>query len=260
MRIGIDISTFQSLNVATVPAFTPASISGLQLWLDASDGSTLFTDSAGTTAATADGDPIGCWKDKSGNAKNAIQANGQKKPVLKINAKNSKNTIRYDGVDDSMANAVGLTSGTYSGVIHVFFAASKPTSGGTYFVERQSSPCKAFFFWEIGPFIESDGVIYANTMTNASYSLFKTNGSVVSHITSGIAGSVVSVNKSSVTLNTNQYASVSGSAGYILAERESNHGQRWPGDYFELLVYTNTLTSAEMQNVENYLMNKWGIV
>jgi len=260
MRIGIDISTFQSLNVATVPAFTPASISGLQLWLDASDASTLFTDSAGTTAATADGDPVGCWKDKSGNAKNATQPNGTKKPLLKINAKNSKNTIRYDGVDDGMINAVGLTSGTYSGVIHVFFAASKPTSGGTYFVERQTGPCKAFFFWQTGPYIESDGSTYAKTMTSGSYSLFNSAGSVVSHITSGTSGSVARVNRSSVTFSSNQYASVSGSSGYILAEREGGQGQRWPGDYFELLVYTKTLTNDEIQNVENYLIDKWGIV
>ena len=44
---------------APTTAFSPASIGGLQLWLDASDASTLFTDSAGTTAATADGGVVG---------------------------------------------------------------------------------------------------------------------------------------------------------------------------------------------------------
>ena len=46
--------------------FTPASISGLQLWLDASDSGTLFQNSNGTTAAAADGDPVGYWVIKAG--------------------------------------------------------------------------------------------------------------------------------------------------------------------------------------------------
>ena len=62
----------------------PTDIAGLQLWLDASDSTTLFTDSAGTTLATADGDPIGCWKDKSGNGNNVIQSDVSLKPSLKL--------------------------------------------------------------------------------------------------------------------------------------------------------------------------------
>ena len=48
----------------------PTDIAGLQLWLDASDSTTLFQNSDGTTPAIADSDPIGYWGDKSGNGNN----------------------------------------------------------------------------------------------------------------------------------------------------------------------------------------------
>ena len=52
----------------------------LKLWLDASDASTLFQDAAGTTPAT-NGDPVGLWKDKSGNSKDVTQATAGSRPT-----------------------------------------------------------------------------------------------------------------------------------------------------------------------------------
>ena len=49
----------------------PSGINGLELWLDAADSSTLFSDHTFNTSATTD---IGGWKDKSGNNNHATQA------------------------------------------------------------------------------------------------------------------------------------------------------------------------------------------
>jgi len=76
------------------------SITGLAVWLDASDAATLFQDSAGTTPATADNDVIGRWADKSGNGYHATQGTTGNKPLLKTAIQNSKNVIRCDGTDD----------------------------------------------------------------------------------------------------------------------------------------------------------------
>ena len=78
------------------PKGLPLSIPGLQLWLDASDSSTLFQNSDGTTVATADGDPVGRWADKSGNGRHATQTDGTKKPFKKLAVKNSRDVIRWD--------------------------------------------------------------------------------------------------------------------------------------------------------------------
>jgi hypothetical protein len=58
--------------------FAPTDLTGLQFWFKA-DG-TLWQDSARTTAATADADPVGAWDDASGNANNATQATAGTRP------------------------------------------------------------------------------------------------------------------------------------------------------------------------------------
>jgi hypothetical protein len=44
------------------------------VWLDASDTNTLKQNSNGTTAVSSASDPIGYWRDKSGNGYNVVQA------------------------------------------------------------------------------------------------------------------------------------------------------------------------------------------
>lgn len=72
----------------------------LALWLDAADSSTLFQDSALTTPAAADADPVGGWKDKSGLGSHVIQATTTKRFSLKLAIKNGRPVVRSDGVDD----------------------------------------------------------------------------------------------------------------------------------------------------------------
>jgi len=69
---------------SSTAAFTPASIPGLVLWLDATDLSTLFQDSSLTTPVAANSDPVGGWKDKSGGNKNATQTVAGSKPLLTV--------------------------------------------------------------------------------------------------------------------------------------------------------------------------------
>ena len=90
--------------------FTPRSITGLALWLDASDASTLFQDAAATTPATATSDPVGAWLDKSGNARHLTQATSAARPSLLTNGISSKPALNFDGTDDTIWRQPGLTS------------------------------------------------------------------------------------------------------------------------------------------------------
>ena len=47
--------------------FNPSDIDDLEIWLDSSDTSYLFQDAGKITAVTTNGDPVGCWADRSGN-------------------------------------------------------------------------------------------------------------------------------------------------------------------------------------------------
>lgn len=71
-------------------------------WWDPSDFATLFQDSAGTTAVTAVGQPVGRMLDKSGRGNHVIQATAGSRPTLQQDA-SGRYYLACDGSDDSMA-------------------------------------------------------------------------------------------------------------------------------------------------------------
>jgi len=77
--------------------FTPARISGLQLWLDANN--TLYQDAAKTIPA-GDGDVVGAWPDLSGG-NDATQSTTAKKPLLDLDVLGSGYPgVLFDNADD----------------------------------------------------------------------------------------------------------------------------------------------------------------
>lgn len=75
---------------------------GLNVWIDLADPSTLFQDSALTTPATADTNPLGGIKDKSGFDRNVLQATAANRPLLRTGIQNGYPIARFDGVNDSL--------------------------------------------------------------------------------------------------------------------------------------------------------------
>ena len=90
-------------DAATLTVWSPAALTGLQLWLDASDASTIFED---TADLAEDNDSVRIWADKSGNALDASQATVASRPVYRAGEQNGRGVIEFDGADDF------LTSGT----------------------------------------------------------------------------------------------------------------------------------------------------
>ena len=85
---GFPHGVFSSQNArdpASTPVFTPASISGLQLWFDASNAASI-TQVAGAVSQ---------WNDLSGNANNAVQATGANQPAVETAAQNGLNTLGF---------------------------------------------------------------------------------------------------------------------------------------------------------------------
>ena len=86
-------------------AFLPTDISGLLVWFDFSDISTLFQDSLKTTPVTADGDEIGAAEDKSGNGRDALQPTATKLPLFKTAIQNGLSIARFDGTNDFLVTS-----------------------------------------------------------------------------------------------------------------------------------------------------------
>ena len=91
------------VNMERRRTFNPSRVSGLQLWLDASNG--LFDATSGGNPVATDGSSVARWEDRSGNSRNASQATSANRPILKTAVQNGRNGIRFDGSNDFMATA-----------------------------------------------------------------------------------------------------------------------------------------------------------
>lgn len=259
MQISIGLSP---ANASTPKgAFSPASIGGLQLWLDASDASTLFTDSAGTTAATADGDPVGYWGDKSGNTNNTTQADGTKKPLLKLATQNSKNSVRFDGSNDNLKALTGGANSNYTLFVvnkklnataanYMLFSMGEEVNG-----RRRS-------LWHYPYF--SDAYIAFNGQ-NADYNNTNVNLKFVQNV-ANIAQLQRNGQSISLAKNGNSYATGTASATLVTYTATSifigtNNAQTeaYNGDYHEILYYNSLVSDSDRTLILTYLNAKWGV-
>ena len=107
--------------------FNPKSISGLALWLDAADGSTLFQNSDGTTPATAASDPVGYWGDKSGSGRHATQATAGSRPTISATALSPRAAVGGNGGWMTIASTPLVFPAT------VFVAGIMPANNTAFF-------------------------------------------------------------------------------------------------------------------------------
>jgi len=119
------IQFFQPRNTWTPKKLFTAGEAGA--WYDPSDISTLFMDAAGTVPVTADGDPVGMMKDKSGNGNHATQTLSASRPTYRTDG--VKKWLQGDGVDDYLVISSSLINVATS-VIMV--ASVKLLSVGNY--------------------------------------------------------------------------------------------------------------------------------
>jgi len=100
-------------------------------WYDPSDISTLFMDAAGTVPVTADGDPVGMMKDKSGNGNHATQTLSASRPTYHANG--VRRWITGDGIDDYLIMPGGLFDVTKSASI-IFSITQAARKADPYFM------------------------------------------------------------------------------------------------------------------------------
>lgn len=129
----------------TASAVNPATLT-LEAWYDPSDISTLWQDSARTTAVTTAGDPVGAIDDKSGNARHLLQATAGSRPTYQVDG-NSRPYLLFDGSDDIIQatftlslpfdRVTGLQQIGWTVSDHVYGA---PSSAGLLYQSNVASP------------------------------------------------------------------------------------------------------------------------
>ena len=235
--------------------FSPRSIPGCSLWLDAADA---------TSIQFSSGANISNWRDKSGNGINAIGSNN---PLYVNNVVNNLSAVRFNGISSYFTipgNQLDIATedfAIFSVIQHTPRVPQIPIIG-------KSTGQSADLQWrlsfdpnsqfQIVVFKNNNGAQSSGTYTTAGWGLFS---GVVYRTANNIQG-FINANTTGISSGTTSQIVGSLVAPGVPVEI----GRGWSGGFFfnsdmgEILIYKGTLTVAQRQQVEGYLASKWGIL
>jgi len=248
---------YNSNQIYTLPTltninfFSPASISGLSLWLDGAD-STQFTFSSGSNIAT--------WKDKSG-LNNTATASGS--PVLQTYTINGQQSV-YMPNAPYFGGSISITGTTVTTFAVATTTATLPLTGSDQRLVSLENGA--------GPdYGRTDGTIALFNQSSSSWiGTWRVSGPVAN---SGITQNVPFLACSKYD-GTNGFLWKNGSPGsiassgstgtfgvtkYGIGNRANNSSEFWRGYIGEVIIYNTALSDTDRQNVETYLTQKWGL-
>jgi hypothetical protein len=236
---------------AAAVAFSPLSLAPL-VWLKAD--AALFQDSAKTTSAVLDGDPVGNFADKSGNGKDGTQTVSTKRGVLKLNIQNGLPVVRTDGVDD-FYNLTGLTAPSGG---HTFLLAFNPPS-------YAGTSLKYAFDTATGRITLaacSNTINQVGWQTDAGW----TKPNVAPAATVGFQiltwdlynDGTGEMFRNGTSLGTGTYVAKAIGGATSLSSSNDGTSSFVGGDFGEFLAYP-PLTSAQRDAAISYLRSKWGV-
>jgi hypothetical protein len=263
---GIGTGAYSTASSAVTPvAFSPSFISGLQLWLDASDASTLYNATSGGSLVAADGG-VARWEDKSGNGRHATQATSGSRPLRRAAGVNGLGALEFDGTNDWLSTSASVFSALTS--LSWFAVVKNDDSGANnraVFGDRVNGDDGGLFFTKIGTsnILYSRGSANASTRVDVSEAVsFPTTTTMASMVTTSSSGTARR-NGAPAGTNTTTTASVAYRNATAIGNSLDEDGQPsilwWDGLVCELVFYNAALSDAHRSTVESYLMTKWGI-
>lgn len=129
-----------------------ASSSGLSAYFKAYAG--LYQDSAATTLAVANNDPVGHWRDQSGKSRHAVQGTAGNRPLLQT----ALPSILFDGTNDHLIYTGSVLETTGTAIIVFKTGSTAFATRGTQVLVSSADNGTANNWLEIG--ITSDGRVY----------------------------------------------------------------------------------------------------
>jgi hypothetical protein len=216
-------------------AFSPASIAGLQLWLDASQ-----------IVGLNDGDAVGTWSDLSGNGHDLVQATSSKRPTYRANELNGNPVVQYDGVDDYMSCAGFSVSQPCT-----WFAVVKRTGGASqgFLVDALSGSDRQALYYVSSAWNAWAGITL--TQTGTSGAAWKSIQAVFNSSSSSITVGGVTASGNVGVQNL--------SGGLIVGEAVTLAGYAFGGQVAELGCYTGVLSAGNLALLQEYLNSKYGL-
>ena len=247
----IGINTLPGPPVTPV-GWTPGEIEP-QLWLDASDNSTVQKSGTSVTG----------WSNKGSDLTlSAVQNDPSKRPVQQTGGLNSLSTIHFDGVNDFLYiahnPALNIAAGQDFELFSVVKSDVNPTQAaiiakggidpGDYMLYFYS-PRYKFYMDHGGIDMQADNPVGANA--NMGWARRQGNSGRLYNTRSGSA-SDNGVSSASTAANSHDVTIGAMSDGTTPA-------RFFDGDIAEIILVRRALTNDERQQMEGYLAHKWGL-
>jgi hypothetical protein len=270
----------------------PTSLAGLQLWLDASDASTLFDATTGGSLVTADGG-VARWEDKSGNARHMTQGTSGSRPTRKTAIQNSLAVLRFDGGDFvSMPSSAATFKFIHDGdsTVFVVFKAGTTANPDTLYFLMSNNISEGSVDGKTGFFLRWDDRTSANAdLTDSLVHVVSNNGQVrfVGIAKNGFPANTFALatvrgDIANATIDSRSQIRRNGGSAITLLTGDTNAGTAMPtanasdnftigdqsgsvkggglnGDIAEIIIYDTALSDTDRALVEAYLLSKWGI-
>lgn len=237
------LSLVTSHKAHAVAPWTPASLgSSLAVWLDASDASTI----------TSSGGLVSEWRDKSGNARHAVQATSSSRPTLNGSAISISDYTRF------MTGAMAAGTLPTSIQVTVVFTASGGGRNG-----YQSHPFTRTTNNYPTPYDGYNDTLLVGGPTG-SYAGFGGYADIQNRTTRTLLSTSMSATKVEQYLNGTLQKTDSGNYPYedvpsifYVGTRDDQY-THFTGEINEIVV-TNELSSADRTSLGSYLGAKWAV-
>ena len=249
--------------------FKPTDIGGCQLWLDAADVTTMILNGTKVTQ----------WNDKSISGYNFTQATSGNKPTYSTASKNSLNTITFTSANSTYLLGTASTTfmGTNSISVYGVFKINNNTSSSAVFSKSLYGSAAGrilYGFRESGTPATIAGGIgvasgpnaytdIADTYTAGAWRTFgfvsDRSGWTNTTYQNGTSIGAVTISSDTTTNLTNPYQMLVGAYNNSSGGLPPQAGYFLDGAVGELLVFNTALTTAQRQQIESYLAQKWGL-
>jgi hypothetical protein len=241
------LAPFQLANVAEL--FTPASLSGLSLWLSADTGVTLS------------GSNVTAWADQSGNGRNATSILS---PIFVNNAKNGKPAISFS--DENIMTAPAVFAGSNPRTLFVVYYTDNTASLSNSIAGQSNltTPAtgKIFIIQARNDFLNSSPYLagYSADLSGPPYTnnVWKIACADYDGTTANLYANGTLYNSGGLALNTYDTGDCF-TIGCIYDLGSSGYAEFFGGKLTEVIAYNRVLTTLERQQVESYLNTKYAI-
>lgn len=219
-----------------IDPFRPDELHGLQAWYDAV-----------AITGLSDGNSVSTWSDLSQFGRDVTEATNP--PTYKTGIVNGLPVVRFDGSNDRLRFAGDNVADTFAQPNTVVAVVHNSSSGTVY--HGSNTGDRATLLVNGG-----EWAIFAGDQVRKSGVTVDTDVHVISVIFDGASSELWYDGAD------NSPSSSPGTEEFRLIHIGVNAGgsaEYFNGDICEIIVYDNTLTASERQQVEAYLLHKWGI-